>query len=402
MADIESMQRTDDIARKHGGKDANLSPDGKWKSFPRVPNLLRYVPNGMFYGRTKVNGEVVRRKLDTTVFTTAKLRLADFLKDQGNARTECPAACDTFKDARLQYARDLENTVTLAAATRRYRDYCIKALLASWQNLDEVKLQTFVSGNKDAVERCKAWHARLAQELDEQYFNNVLGTFKAVLKAGGIEGARNPLKDLKRLGVKPTEIKLPEPEQFARLLELVETSGARQAQACADFIRLLAFTGCRLSEARQIKFEDLDFSRGTILVHNAKTRGADNAPLTRTVPMIAEARELFARLKQHAGTEPTGAVSGVGECEKSLARACKLLKLPRLTHHDLRHLFATRCIETGVDTPTVSRWLGHRDGGALAMRVYGHLRDDHSQAMAQKVTFNPARDNVVPMTKEVA
>jgi hypothetical protein len=40
-----------------------------------------------------------------------------------------------------------------------------------------------------------------------------------------------------------------------------------------------------------------------------------------------------------------------------------------------------------VDIPTVSRWLGHRDGGALAMRVYGHLRDDHSQSMAAKVKF---------------
>jgi integrase len=35
-------------------------------------------------------------------------------------------------------------------------------------------------------------------------------------------------------------------------------------------------------------------------------------------------------------------------------------------------------IESGVDIPTVSRWLGHKDGGALAMRVYGHLRQEHS------------------------
>jgi integrase len=77
----------------------------------------------------------------------------------------------------------------------------------------------------------------------------------------------------------------------------------------------------------------------------------------------------------------------VGECEKSLTRACKLAKVARITHHDLRHLFATRCIESGVDIPTVSRWLGHSDGGALAMKVYGHLRREHSASMAQKVTF---------------
>jgi len=36
-------------------------------------------------------------------------------------------------------------------------------------------------------------------------------------------------------------------------------------------------------------------------------------------------------------------------------------------------LFAISCIESGVDIPTVSRWPGHKDGGALATKVYGAL-----------------------------
>lgn len=80
----------------------------------------------------------------------------------------------------------------------------------------------------------------------------------------------------------------------------------------------------------------------------------------------------------------------VGESTPNPARdvkACEAVGIPPLRHHDLRHLFATRCIEAGVDIPTVARWLGHKDGGALAMRTYGHLRNEHSQAMAQKVKF---------------
>jgi integrase len=78
----------------------------------------------------------------------------------------------------------------------------------------------------------------------------------------------------------------------------------------------------------------------------------------------------------------------VRECQLAMNTATAKLGLPHLTHHDLRHLFATRCIESGVDIPTVSRWLGHKDGGALAMKVYGHLRDQHSAAMASKVSFS--------------
>ena len=77
----------------------------------------------------------------------------------------------------------------------------------------------------------------------------------------------------------------------------------------------------------------------------------------------------------------------VRECQKAMDRAALKTDISRITHHDLRHLFATRCIESGVDIQTVSRWLGHKDGGALAMKTYGHLRNEHSQAMAQKVKF---------------
>ena len=69
---------------------------------------------------------------------------------------------------------------------------------------------------------------------------------------------------------------------------------------------------------------------------------------------------------------------------------------------DLRHLFATLCIESGVDIPTVSRWLGHKDGGALAMKVYGHLRNQHSASMAKLVNFAPAESNIIPLTEPKA
>ena len=53
------------------------------------------------------------------------------------------------------------------------------------------------------------------------------------------------------------------------------------------------------------------------------------------------------------------------------------------------------------DIPTVARWMGHKDGGALAMKVYGHLRDAHSTEMAARVTFQkPDADKVVQLPKK--
>jgi hypothetical protein len=47
-----------------------------------------------------------------------------------------------------------------------------------------------------------------------------------------------------------------------------------------------------------------------------------------------------------------------------------------------------------------SRQTGGDAGGALAMKVHGHLRAQRSVAMAQKVTFSkPQPENVVQIPK---
>ena len=103
------------------------------------------------------------------------------------------------------------------------------------------------------------------------------------------------------------------------------------------------------------------------------------------LPHYVDSGGYYARIKLHGKTIRRSLE--VHKCQGALTPACAQLGIPRITHHDLRHLFATRCIESGVDIPTVARWLGHKDGDALAMKVYGHLRNQHSQEMAKKVKF---------------
>src|SRR5262249_49420494 len=131
------------------------------------------------------------------------------------------------------------------------------------------------------------------------------------------------------------------------------------------------------------------FNAGEIVVRGDPETATKNWTVRR-VPLIPDARELFDRMRAKRAIEPLDAkVFTVRESQKALDRACSKVGAERITHHDLRHLFATRCIESGVDIPTVSRWLGHKDGGALAMKTYGHLRREHSIAQAQRVTFAP-------------
>ena len=363
-------------------RDPRISPDGKWKSFPKSPNLLQYIRTGMYYARVKIAGKLVRRKLQTDVYSKALLRLGDFLKEQRSKAPRRETDPTTFAQARLLFDQDLAARHDLKPRAREYRRGCVNVLLKTWPGLDDLKLARITEND------CNQWATRFRNaDYSPHYFNQTLETLRHIYERADLNP--NPARNVKRLGVKQRELKLPEMDQFQQLLTNLEQGGGRDSRNCADLVRFLAYSGCRLSEAKGVTWKDADLKKGALKVKNAKQRTTSTADVYRTVPIISDLRLLLERLKESnpSSDEP---VCRVHECQKALTRACKEVNIARITHHDLRHLYATRCIESGVDIPTVSRWMGHADGGALAMRVYGHLRDDHSAEMAAKVTFAPA------------
>ena len=54
--------------------------DSEWVKTP-YPNLIRYKPSGNYFGRVRVNGNLIRHSLKTHVLSVAKLKLSDFLQD---------------------------------------------------------------------------------------------------------------------------------------------------------------------------------------------------------------------------------------------------------------------------------------------------------------------------------
>jgi integrase len=136
-----------------------------------------------------------------------------------------------------------------------------------------------------------------------------------------------------------------------------------------------------------VTWGDLNFAQCEMHVRGDPDTATKNGE-TRRVPMIPELEKILKEMRAgRLGESANAPVMRVSECEKSMTHAAQKMGMRRITHHDLRHLFATICIESGVDVPTVSRWLGHKDGGALCMKTYGHLRQEHSKAQARRVSF---------------
>src|SRR5208282_3758983 len=114
------------------------------------------------------------------------------------------------------------------------------------------------------------------------------------------------------------------------------------------------YGGFRKSEAANVTWGDCDFDKKEIIVRGDPKTGTKNWTIRR-VPMIADMVGLLGRLRAERPDEPPSQpVMPVQTCKQALRRASQSLGIANLTHHDLRHLFATLCIESGVDIPTVS------------------------------------------------
>jgi integrase len=352
----------------------------------RLKNLLRH-KSGRYYARAYVRGKEVWQSLGTTLFSVAQEKLPDFLKQYRAARRRekgVGSAKMTFDDAVKIHMENLDCDVDIKQRTRNYWRETLTALYKSWPELAQMPLRSITKRD------LKQWAKGYSVTASTTRYNNTVHLLRHVLQIGIEEGilGYNFATELKRVSVKRKELELPSLAQFNALVREIWNGHGRFSKACADLVAGLAFTGLRKGEASWLTWGDIDFHSGRMHVRGHPETGTKGNE-TRRVRLLPDARTLFERMRQDFADDGSlDRVFKVSECQKAIDRAAKKIGMKRIVHHDLRHFFATRCIESGVDIPTVSRWLGHKDGGVLAMKTYGHLRDEHDQAQAERVSFS--------------
>lgn len=140
----------------------------------------------------------------------------------------------------------------------------------------------------------------------------------------------------------------------------------------------------RLGEATHIIWREVDFERNNFTVSGGEV-GTKNH-LVRVVPLFPTLTAFLQELHQAQRCPPPEArLIPIESAKKAISTACAQARLPHFTHHCLRHYFVSNAIEKGVDFKTIAAWIGHKDGGLLVAKTYGHLRDTHSFEMAKRL-----------------
>lgn len=383
------------------------------------------MPSGRYYSRLQINGRRTFDSLKTSTFSVAKLRQQDRILQAERRRQMQRRINDgeslvgdmleklkaEYEDNR-DYSRSTKTNmkITIARLVRCWRSCFDRDLrTAKPDSITESDVRRFANylhseakWRRHADEAIRTGYGAVSVNKTVELIHRVLrlavnnGTIiKVPFELDPVEGG--PIR--KQVGRK--KLRLPSGEKMQEVFAEMRLIPANlpdteprfidylvnRSNESADLAEFMAYSGARISEAAAFKWED--DKANSVIIRGTKSRSSED----REVPKIPALRELLQRMRARRvedGRELIGKVFRVGQCRQALASACQKVGIDRLTHHSLRHFFATICIESGVDIPTISRWLGHSDGGVLAMQTYGHLRTEHSFAAAAKVRLSVA------------
>lgn len=166
-------------------------------------------------------------------------------------------------------------------------------------------------------------------------------------------------------------------------------------------IILCLYTGIRIGELLALEWCDVDMQKGVIYI--SKTCSDDwsfghyvkilDFPKTecaqRAIPIP---KQLMQKLKeQKKRTIGNFVISGKSEYgigirsyQRTFKNLLKKLDIKHRGFHSLRHTFATRALECGMDIKTLSEILGHKNAN-VTLKRYAHSLIEHKREMMNKV-----------------
>ncbi len=166
-------------------------------------------------------------------------------------------------------------------------------------------------------------------------------------------------------------------------------------------ILLSLYSGLRIGELLALTWDDVDLKKGILSVtkschdswagkryvkifDSTKTQSSE-----RIIPLPKQIIDYMKKLRKLTGTKFV--VSGRSEYgaqirsyQRTFSIVLRKLNIEHKGFHALRHTFATRALEVGMDVKTLSEILGHRNP-MITLQRYAHSLIEHKTEMMNKV-----------------
>lgn len=199
-------------------------------------------------------------------------------------------------------------------------------------------------------------------------------------------------------------------EPFAKCFTLAEQKKLENAVLSAKNRSLFGvficlYTGLRIGELLALTWEDLDLKRGILIVdktcyytsdidgHYRRITDMPKTPSSRRLIPLSDSLISILRERKKAAlgpyviSSPSGSPIAIRSYQNSFSLLLLRLNIPHRSFHTLRHTFATRALESGMDVKTLSELLGHKSATVTLSR-YAHVFSEHKRAMMNKLWKN--------------
>lgn len=355
-----------------------------------IPCLYRSDASGIFYGIFTRGSEQVKKSLKTTDKELARRRLESLRQKVARLNTKAGREF-TFTDLANRWLESVGGS--MKPSSRLRRETAIHGLMPWFP-------KTVRSISSDDIE---SWAKARATQRAARTFNIERETLVKILDYAVGKGLilEHPARTVKRQKPNRPQIVIPTKAQFKLLVDQIRQADVRATEA-ANLCEFLAYSGCRLTEAVKMLWDDVNFELKNFTVTGGEQSTKNHE--ARTVPMFPSLGQLLLAMRDALlqPPSPIDRLFSIQTAKTAFATACSKAGLPHFTHHHLRHFFCSNAIEEGVDFKAIAGWVGHKDGGLLVAKTYGHLRDEHSAMMAKRMVFSATQpeepQNVVPIS----
>lgn len=166
-------------------------------------------------------------------------------------------------------------------------------------------------------------------------------------------------------------------------------------------IVLCLYTGIRIGELLALTWDDIDFDKKLLFVRHTLTLIKENGlyknilqnPKTinskRIIPLPTGIVAYLKKIRRKStskyiiSTRTNGVVS-IRSYQRTFAKILNKCHIGYKNFHSLRHTFATRALELGMDVKTLSEILGHKNA-AITLNRYSHSMMKHKVLMMNKL-----------------
>ena len=366
------------------GENIFKRKDGRWEA--------RYIHH-------YENGKARYRYLYGTTYAEAKAKKIAEQAMLESAKIPAVKRLASFEELAGLWLADIKISIKESTYTR-YSRIVSSYLLPAFQNQMLSKIdQHYLNG---LSERLINKGGSGGTPLSAKTVSDILCILKAILKYGGangyscpdISGLRYPKRNHKSISV------LSEKNRIR-----LEQISLNSKDTTSLGILFTLFTGVRIGELCGIRWADIDFCNSTVTICRTVERIADLDPFSqkktkviidepktessvRVIPLPGFLTEHLIKYKCDHNCYLLTGTTHPTEPHQYYVRYQRFLKrnhIEKHPFHTLRHTFATRCVEMGFDTKSLSEILGH-NSVTTTLAVYVHPSLQQKKEQMERLT----------------